>query len=86
MDETEQYILKELAYSAERSTWFELNGQYAITLQNILTRKDAEIERLREGLFTILCNTDPHAIRHRDYDHLAKNIFDCASAALKEKE
>lgn len=48
--------------------------------------KDAEIERLREALFTILCNTDPHAIRHRDYDHLAKNIFDCASAALKEKE
>lgn len=45
-----------------------------------------EIERLREALFTILCNTDPHAIRHRDYDHLAKNIFDCASAALKEKE
>ena len=45
-----------------------------------------ENERLREALHTILCNTDPHAIRNRDYDHLAKNIFDCASAALKEKE
>jgi len=50
-----------------------------------LDRGITEIERLREALFTILCNTDPHAIRHRDYDHLAKNIFDCASAALKEK-
>ena len=75
MDKYEQYILDELTYSAGRQTWFEINGNLAIKLQEMMTRKDAEIERLREALFTILCNTDPHAIRHRDYDHLAKNIL-----------
>ena len=62
--------------------------RYAANEHNMYRCDEAadEIERLREALFTILCNTDPHAIRHRNYDHLAKNIFDCASAALKEKE
>ena len=64
----------------------KLPSMIPMIYEDEIERLNAEIERLREALFTILCNTDPHAIRHRDYDHLAKNIFDCASAALKEKE
>ena len=48
--------------------------------------RDDEIERLREALHTIVCNTEPDAIKHQDYDHLAKNLYDCARAALGEKE
>jgi hypothetical protein len=43
-----------------------------------------EIERLREALFAIVCNTEPSAIKHRDYDHLANAIYVWASAALGE--
>lgn len=42
----------------------------------------AENERLREALFAIVCNTEPDAIKHRDYDHLANAIYVWASAAL----
>jgi hypothetical protein len=54
------------------------------TIVTELQRLDAEIRRLREALHTIVCNTEPDAIKHRDYDHLAKDIYDCASAALGE--
>jgi hypothetical protein len=53
MDKYEQYILDELAYSAGRQTWFEINGNLAIKLQEMMTRKDAKIERLREALQSI---------------------------------
>ena len=43
-----------------------------------------ENERLREALFAIVCNTEPAAIKHRDYDHLANAIYVWASAALGE--
>lgn len=42
-----------------------------------------EADRLREALQTILWNTEEGAIKHRDYDHLAKDIADTARAALK---
>ena len=45
-----------------------------------------EIERLRWALHTIFCNTEPDAIKHRDYDHLAKNICEVARTALEEEE
>ena len=81
MDETEQYILKELAYSAERSTWFELNGQYAIILQSILTRKDAEIERLRGALRTI-DSLIPKTKEITDFPYWAAIAGDIAEGAL----
>lgn len=45
-------------------------------------RLAAENERLREALHAIVCNTEPSAIKHRDYDHLANAIYVWASAAL----
>ena len=45
-----------------------------------------EIERLREALHAIVCNTEPSAIKHRDYDHLANAIYVWASAALREEK
>ena len=45
-----------------------------------------EITKLREALHAIACNTEPDAIRHRDYDHLAQNIHACARAALGEEK
>lgn len=56
-----------------------------ITLDHLIELRK-ENERLREALHMIVCNTEPDAIKHRNYDHLAKNIHDCASAALKETE
>ena len=62
-----------------------------LTAAYLLARKDAddvikalraENERLREALFAIVCNTEPDAIKHRDYDHLANAIYVWASAAL----
>lgn len=62
-----------------------------LTAAYLLARKDAddeikalraEVERLREALFAIVCNTEPSAIKHRDYDHLANAIYVWASAAL----
>lgn len=44
----------------------------------------AEIEKLREALFTILANTKEGAIKHRSYDDLAKDIADCARAVLPQ--
>lgn len=41
-----------------------------------------EADRLREALHIILVNTEEGAIKHRDYDHLAKDIADTARAAL----
>jgi hypothetical protein len=38
---------------------------------------------LEEALRTILVNTEPGAIKHRDYDHLAKDIADAARSALE---
>lgn len=89
-DSVEQYILKELSYSAEWQTWFELNGQYAITLQDILTRKDAEIDRLREALEKVL-SVQPIKGDEGSTDiiALAKALLEIdsiARAALKEKE
>jgi hypothetical protein len=51
-------------------------------------RRDAadEITKLREALHAIACNTEPDAIRHRDYDHLAQNIHACARAAIGEEK
>ena len=46
----------------------------------------AEIARLREALHAIVCNTEPSAFKHRNYDHLAQDVYDCARAALAEKE
>lgn len=77
-DKDEQYILDELAYSAGRPTWFEINGNLAIKLQIMMNRKDDEIERLRETLKTIA--------------EIDTNYFDISAAiviardALKEKE
>ena len=44
----------------------------------------AENERLRDALHAIVCNTEPDAIKHRDYDHLANAVYVWASAALGE--
>lgn len=41
-----------------------------------------EIQQLRGALATIHNSTEPDAIHHRDYDHLAKNIYEVAKAAL----
>lgn len=79
MDKDEQYILDELAYSAGRQTWFEINGNLAIKLQEMMTRKDAEIERLREALQEI-AKSQPSECEQ------AFNFKMIARAALKEKE
>jgi len=50
-------------------------------LENYALR--AQVERMREALQTILANTEPDAIKHRDYDHLATDIADAARAALE---
>ncbi len=49
-------------------------------------RLAAENERLREALHAIVCNTEPSAWKHRDYDHLAQSIYACARAALGEEK
>lgn len=66
-------------------SWSE-TGEWCAEAADEIELLRKERDGLREALHAILCNTDPHAIRHRDYDHLAKNIFDCATAALKEIE
>lgn len=53
MDKDERYIIDELAYSSSRPTWFEISGNLAIKLQEMMTRKDAEINLLRGALGTI---------------------------------
>lgn len=55
-------------------------------LKKEISWHEEENSRLREALHTIFCNTEPDAIKHRDYDHLAKNICEVARAALEEKE
>jgi len=44
-----------------------------------------EADQFREALQTILANTEEGAIKHRDYDHLAKDIADTARAALEPR-
>lgn len=56
------------------------------TAQKQASKQFDEIIRLRMALRTIVANTEPDAIRHRDYDHLAKDICDCANTALKVGE
>ena len=56
-------------------TWAELTAYWK-----------ARAEQLRDALHAIVCNTEPDAIRHRDYDHLAQNIHACARAALGEEK
>lgn len=53
---------------------------------SLIQSSTAERERLRESLQMIVANTEPDAIKHRDYDHLAKDICDCARAALGENK
>ena len=36
------------------------------------------------ALQTIIAQTEPDAIPHRDYERLRKDIYDCASAAISE--
>ena len=36
------------------------------------------------ALQTIIAQTEPDAIPHRDYEHLRKDIYDCAAAAISE--
>ena len=36
------------------------------------------------ALQSIIAQTEPDAIPHRDYEHLRKDIFECASAAISE--
>lgn len=55
-----------------------------MSLARLLDEAADEIERLREALHAIVCNTEPSAIKHRDYDHLANAIYVWASAALGE--
>lgn len=62
MDKYEQYILDELSYSAGRQTWFEINGNLAIKLQEMMTRKDAEIERLRAGFVWLNDTIEGHLL------------------------
>ena len=88
-------IVERLRATEMRDTGYELGGIPIEKLTRInpdgpeaadeieLLRK--ERDGLREALHMIVCNTEPDAIKHRNYDHLAKNIHDCASAALKEK-
>lgn len=90
MDKDEQYILDELAYSAGRSTWFEISGHLAIKLQIMMNRKDAEIRRLREALKE--CSAD-FVTKSSDHKIAAQEILNeferralLARAALKEKE
>lgn len=42
-----------------------------------------EAHGYREALQTILANTEEDAIKHRDYEHLAKDIADTARAVLQ---
>lgn len=42
----------------------------------------ADNTRLREVLHIIVCNTEPDAIKHRSYEDLARDICQCARAAL----
>lgn len=42
----------------------------------------AEIMTLRGALAWIHNSTEPDAIKHRDYEHLAANIYGIAKAAL----
>lgn len=53
-------------------------------LLDALMQEKRENARLREALFAIVCNTEPSAIKHRDYDHLANAIYVWARAALGE--
>ena len=48
----------------------------------ILDELSDEVSQLHGALHTILANTEEGAIKHRDYDHLAKDIADAARAAL----
>jgi len=43
----------------------------------------SERDMLAYALWTIYNNTETKAIRHRDYDHLAGNIAECAKSALE---
>ena len=36
------------------------------------------------ALQSSIAQTEPDAIPHRDYEHLRKDIFECASAAISE--
>lgn len=46
--------------------------------------KAQKFEQMREALHTIMCNTEPNAIPHKDYKHLAHNIYECAVAGLAD--
>lgn len=41
-----------------------------------------EIQQLRGALAWIHNSTEPDALRHLSYDHLAKNVYNVAKAAL----
>lgn len=45
--------------------------------------RDFAYDVMLEALLIIVANTESDAIKHRDYDHLAKDICDCASAAVE---
>jgi hypothetical protein len=49
-----------------------------------ISRLEWKITVAKEALWMIVANTEPDAIKHCDYDHLAKDICDCANAALSE--
>lgn len=88
MDKDEKYILDELAYAAGRPTWFEISGNLAIKLQEMMTRKDAEIERLREALECVVAYWNEW--RDAPDNHATalslEEVVNIVCAALKEKE
>lgn len=50
----------------------------------------AEQHKIEQALFiatdtlkTIVCNTEPDAIKHRDYNHLSSDIYDYAHSTLE---
>jgi uncharacterized membrane protein YccC len=58
-------------------------------LASVVKQQAARIEQLeaalrdaRGALATIHNNTEPDAIKHRDYGHLAASIYNCAKDAL----
>jgi hypothetical protein len=51
--------------------------------EQLLAEAHGREQRMEEALRTILNNTEEGAIKHRDYDHLAKDIADAARAALE---
>jgi hypothetical protein len=57
------------------------NRLYAASERRVI-QLEAALRSARGALATIHNNTEPDAIKHRDYEHLAASIYNCAKDAL----